>query len=81
MKKIFLLTILFLSANCFAKEEYKYVAMIWEEKITISEPVVFRILFKDKKQCEAEIQKIIDMNLKISKINQKFSCSPVFVGN
>jgi uncharacterized membrane protein YbaN (DUF454 family) len=78
MKKLLLLTTIFLTANCFAKDEYRFAAMIWEEKSM--EPLMFRILFKTKKECETEIQKIIDMNLKVSKIKQKFSCTSVFVG-
>lgn len=77
MKKLLLLTTIFLSANCFAKDDYRYAAMIWEEKSM--EPIIFRILFKTKDECEFEIKKIIDMNLKVSKIKQKFSCTPVFI--
>jgi hypothetical protein len=79
MKNFLLLAIFFISTNCFAKEEYKYAGVIWEE--TIREPIVFRILFKNKDECEKEVIKIIVINEKVSKLKQHFVCSPVFVGN
>jgi uncharacterized protein involved in tolerance to divalent cations len=79
MKKFLLLITILICTNCFAREEYKYAGVIWEEKIR--EPIVFRILFKTKDECEKEIKKIIAINKKVSKLKQYFVCSPVFVGN
>lgn len=69
---------IFLSANCLAKEEYKYAGVIWDEKG--SNPIIFRVLFKSQLECETDLKKLIDLTWKTSKIKQYFVCSSVFVG-
>jgi len=78
MKKILFTAIILWSSSCLAKEEYKYAGVIWDDQKNI--PVIFRVLFDTKLKCETELQKVINMNKKVSKINQFFSCSSVFVG-